>query len=318
MADGAITMADVSAGVGASALPPVPARGNDTPTMDLFARGPDNALWHRWWAEGQPWTCWESLRGDLVSGAGVASHGAGILHFGALGRDGRIKDRSFVNSGSLTGGWSNWIDLGTQQFTSAPAAASWSDSHFAMFARGIDNKIWHNTYRFGGGGWTGWSAFAGTLTFSSAPAAASFMPERLHVFAKGSDNRIYDRHHLPEGGWSDWLALGTNTFASAPAAVSRAADHLEVFARGTDNRIWHNWYRFGGGGWTGWQAFGNETFTEAPTAASHASGNLNVFALGTDQRIWQRYLVNGQWNSWQPMGDEQFTSAPAAASWSNR
>lgn len=304
-----------------TAMAPPPVRGDDQPTLDLFVRGPDNALWHSWWVEGQPWTCWESLRGDVASGAGVASHGAGILHLGALGQDGRITDRSFVNSGGITGGWSNWTELGTERFSSAPAAASWGDDHFEMFAKGEDDKIWHNRYRFGGGGWTGWQAFDGEQTFSSAPAAATFAAERLHVFAKGSDNRIYERHLLEDGTtWSDWHALGEDTFASAPAATSWGPNHLEVFVRGTDDKIWHNWYRFGGAGWSGWHVLdGDVTFAEAPAAGTHAPGKLNVFALGTDGRIWQRFHEGGgQWSDWAPMGDETFTSAPATASWSNR
>lgn len=300
-------------------LPPVPVRGNTEPTLDLFVRGPDNALWHRWWAAGKPWTCWESLRGDLSSGAGVASHDPGVLHLAALGSDNRIKHRSFVNSGSITGGWSNWENLGSQQFSSAPAAASWASNHFEVFAKGTDNRIWHNWYRFGGGGWSGWHAFDGG-GFTSAPAAASFEPERLNLFVKGSDDRIYERHHLGGGTWSGWQPLGNNTFASAPAAVSWGSRHLEVFARGVDNKIWHTWYRFGGPGWSGWYAFdGDVTFTEAPAAATHAPETLNVFALGTDQRIWERHhLGSGRWSSWVPMGDEKFTSAPGATSWSNR
>ncbi|GAB3435554.1 PLL family lectin [Flindersiella endophytica] len=307
-----------TAPIAAAAAPPT--RTNDQPTLDLFARGTDNQLYHRWWTAGNPWTCWESLQGNVASAAGVASHGAGILHLGVLGNDGRVIDRSFVNSGYLGAGWSNWTTLGTQQFSSAPAAASWSDSHFEMFVRGRDDKIWHNWYRFGGGGWSGWYAFDGAQTFAEAPAAVSYAPDRLHVFAKGSDGRIYERHHLGSGTWSAWAALGSNTFASGPAAVSWDSTHLEVFARGTDDKIWHNWYRFGGGGWSGWYAFdGAQTFTEAPAAATHAPGTLNLFALGTDHRVWQRYhLGGGQWSAWERMGDEQFTSAPTAASWSNR
>ena len=40
--------------------------------LDLFVRGGDNALWHKWW-DGSTWRGWESLGGTLSSGPDVAS-----------------------------------------------------------------------------------------------------------------------------------------------------------------------------------------------------------------------------------------------------
>lgn len=55
------------------------------PRLDLFARGPDNALWHRWWVQGSPWTCWQNLLGELTSAPAVTSHLDGVLHVVARG-----------------------------------------------------------------------------------------------------------------------------------------------------------------------------------------------------------------------------------------
>jgi Repeat of unknown function (DUF346) len=294
-----------------------PVRDNVVPTIDVLARGTDNALWHRWWKAGEPWTCWQRLGGDLAAGGGIASHGTGILHLVALGSDGRIKDRSFENENVIRGGWSNWVDLGEQQFSAAPAIASWGSNHLEVFAKGTDDRIWHNWYQFGAGRWSGWYAFDGE-GFTSAPAAVAYDTERLHVFAKGADDRIYSKHHAGGGSWSDWYPLGTQEFASAPAAVSWGPQHLEVFARGTDNRIWHTWYRFGTG-WSDWYPLDGGSFVEAPAAVTHAPETLNVYALGTDGRMWERYhLGGGQWSPWKVFGEERFTSAPFAGSWSNR
>lgn len=300
-----------------AAVPAAPMRDNVVATTDVFARGTDNALWHRWWVAGRAWTCWQNLGGDLAAGGGVASHGQGILHLVALGSDGRIKDRSFLNENVIRGGWSNWVDLGSQQFNAAPSIASWSSNHLEVFARGTDNRIHHNWYRFGAGSWSGWYPFDGE-GFTSAPAAVAYDVERLHVFARGADNRIYSKHHAGGGVWSAWGALGTQQFASAPAAVSWGPQHLEVFARGQDNRIWHNWYRFGVG-WSGWFALDGGEFIEAPAAVTHAPETLNVYALGTDGRMWERYHMGaGRWSPWKVTGEERFTSAPIAGSWSNR
>jgi hypothetical protein len=300
---------------------PAPTRATAEITTDLFARKADNQLYHRWWAAGRGWTEWENLRGELASGAGVASHDAGILHLGVLGTDNRVWQRAYVNDGHLAAGWSNWAHLGTREFRSAPAAASWGTDHFAMFARGTDDRIYQNQFRFGGAGWTDWQPFPGdTNTFTGAPAAVTYDVRRLHIFAKGPDDRIYDKHLLAAGGWSGWNPLGSRTFHSGPAAVSWGPRHLEVFAVDRQHRnLWHNWYIFDHG-WHGWAAFdGTQTFTEAPAAVTHKLETLNVYALGTDGRIWERFHKGqGVWSPWAPTGDQQFTSAPAAASWSNR
>ncbi|WP_161606307.1 hypothetical protein [Microlunatus speluncae] len=304
------------------AVPVAPTRGIGELTLDLFARGENNQLYHRWWTAGKPWTQWESLRGELASGAGAGSHNAGIVHLGVLGSGRRIHDRAYDHGSGLLRGWSNWKPLGTKEFNSAPTAASWGTDHFAMFARGTDNKIWHNRYRFGGGGWTDWQPiFAGdTRTFSSGPAAVAYDTERLHVFAKGIDNLIYDIHTLPQGGWSMWTPIGTQTFGSGPAAASWGTTHLALFAVGTDQKVWTTAYRFGTG-WAAWTAMsGDQQFTEAPAAGTHKANTLNVFALGTNGEIWERaWNEAGQtWTAWASTGAKKFTSGPACTSWSNR
>lgn len=292
----------------------------ETGRLDLFARGTDNALWHRYWDLGGEWTCWQSLRGDLASAPGAASHDPKVVHLNALGPDGRMQDRSFSNVGMLDGGWSLWNNLGDQKFASAPAVASWGPGHLEVFALDQSQKIQHNWYRFGAGGWSGWYGFTGDQTFQGAPAAAAYAPNKLHLFARGTDNKLYQRYLTAPGVWSGWISMGDKLFTSSPAAVSWGSTHLEVFAVGEDQKVWHNWYRFSGGGWSGWYALdGAQTFKEAPAAASWGPGRLNLFALGSDDRMWQRYLTGaapGQWSAWAPMGDEKFTSAPAAASWS--
>src|SRR5215472_14148521 len=42
--------------------------------LDLFARGQDNALWHRWW-NGTAWSGWENLQGVLTAAPAAISWG---------------------------------------------------------------------------------------------------------------------------------------------------------------------------------------------------------------------------------------------------
>jgi hypothetical protein len=59
--------------------------------IDVFVRGTDNALWHKWWdgtSWGQPKTeRWESLGGVLTSGPGASSWAANRLDVFVRGTD---------------------------------------------------------------------------------------------------------------------------------------------------------------------------------------------------------------------------------------
>jgi hypothetical protein len=60
--------------------------------IDLFARGVDNALVHKWW-DGERWSEWENLGGALSSGPAVASWGAGRLDVFVRGNDNSLYHR---------------------------------------------------------------------------------------------------------------------------------------------------------------------------------------------------------------------------------
>jgi hypothetical protein len=54
----------ITSGVGVSSWAPN--------RLDCFAKGTDNALWHKWWA-GAGWSNWESLGGVIVDDPGAVS-----------------------------------------------------------------------------------------------------------------------------------------------------------------------------------------------------------------------------------------------------
>ena len=53
--------------------------------LDVFVKGTDNALWHKWYQGG--WSSWESLGGVLTSAPAVASWSLGRLDVFAKGTD---------------------------------------------------------------------------------------------------------------------------------------------------------------------------------------------------------------------------------------
>ena len=255
--------------------------------IDVFARGPDNALWHRWYAGS--WSGWESLGGSLASGPDVASWGSGRLDVFVRGTDNTLQHKSYA------GQWSDWESLGGG-LTSDPSAVSWGPGRLDVFARGGDNALWHISYA---NAWSGWESLGGVL--SSGPDVASWGSGRLDVFARGMDNSL--QHTAYGGKWSGWESLGGG-LTSDPSAVSWASDRIDVFARGGDNALWHLWYA---NAWSKWESLGGG-LSSGPDASSWGAGRLDVFARGGDNALWHLWY-GGAWSPWEGLGAPGATTA---------
>ena len=173
--------------------------------IDVFARGADNALWHRWYAGS--WSAWESLGGALSSGPDASSWGSGRLDVFARAKDNSLQHMSYE------GKWSGWESLGGG-LTSDPSAVSWASGRIDVFVRGGDNALWHISYAKA---WSGWESLGGGL--ASGPDASSWGAGRLDVFAQGGDNTLY--HLWYSGGWSAWEGLGAPTTTVATTTYTK-------------------------------------------------------------------------------------------------
>lgn len=155
-----------------------------TNRLDVFVRGTDNAMWHKWW-DGSAWRGWERLGGVLTSGPGAVSWGPNRIDVFARGTDNALWHRWWDGSA-----WRGWESLGGV-ITSDPTVSSWASGRLDIFARGTDNAMWH---RWFDGGWRGWESLGGTLT--SGPGAASWGRGRIDCFVRGTDNQL----------WHKWFA----------------------------------------------------------------------------------------------------------------
>src|SRR6266542_1842373 len=193
--------------------------------LDVFARGTDSALWHKWYESG--WSDWESLGGTLTSAPGAVSWDQGRIDVFARGTDSALWHKWYDS------GWRDWESLGGV-LASEPAVCSWSSGRLDVFARGTDSALWHKWYE---SGWSDWESLGGTLI--SAPAAVSWEQGRIDVFARGTDSALW--HKWYDSGWSDWESLG-GTLISAPAAVSWGPDRIDCFGMGIDSALLHKWW----------------------------------------------------------------------------
>ncbi|MGK3985906.1 hypothetical protein WME99_22855 [Sorangium sp. So ce136] len=241
--------------------------------LDVFARGADNALWHKWF-QGS-WSGWESLGGSITSDPAAVSWSNGRIDVFARGTDNSLQHKWFQ------GGWSTWESLGGT-LTSGPAVSSWGSGRLDVFARGTDNSLQHKSFQ---SSWSAWESLGGSLT--SDPAAVSWSNGRIDVFARGTDNGL--THKYFQGSWSSWESLG-GVLTSAPGVSSWGSGRLDVFARGGDNALWHKWYQ---GGWADWEWLGGN-LTASPDAVSWGNGRIDVFARGTDNSLTHSWF-DGTW-----------------------
>ncbi|MFD2078953.1 hypothetical protein [Actinopolymorpha cephalotaxi] len=176
--------------------------------MDVFARGTDNALWHRAYAAGG-WQSWERLGGVLTSAPAVASQGPGLLDVFVRNVDNGLSHKAFAS-----GSWSAWERLGGV-LSSSPAATSWGPGRLDVFVRNADNTL--SQKWFGDGRWRSWVRVGGATTLlNSQPAVASPGVGLLDVVARGSGNSMR-LLRWTGSAWTSWASLG-GTFSSGPTA----------------------------------------------------------------------------------------------------
>ncbi|HKY16469.1 MAG TPA: hypothetical protein VJM33_16200, partial [Microthrixaceae bacterium] len=232
--------------------------------LDVFARGTDNAVWHRWFDRGS-WFGWESLGGRATSSPAAVSWGPGRIDMFVRGRDNAISHKWYAD-----GKWQAWESL-SGKLSSGPTACSWGPGRLDVFA--LNDRSALATKWYTDGRWQSWSNLD-TTKLASDPAAVSWGPGRIDVFAKGTDGTLF--HKWYENGWSGWESLG-GQLSSGPAVSSFGPGKLDVFARGTDNALWHKKYD---GTWREWVRLAVEEVAGKPAAASWGPGRIDVFATG--------------------------------------
>ena len=112
--------------------------------LDLFVRGTDNVIYHKWW-DGSHWgpspAGWESLGGATPGPVTAVAWGPNRLDLFVRGTDNAIYHKWWDGSRwgpSATG----WESLGGGTFDSIGAVA-WAANRLDLFVRGTDNVIYH-------------------------------------------------------------------------------------------------------------------------------------------------------------------------------
>ena len=242
--------------------------------LDVFIRGADNALWHRWF-NGRAWSNWESLGGPIGSDPSAVASANGRIDVFVRGTDSKLWQRTFdgVN-------WGPWQGL-DGVLGSAPDACSPAPGRLDVFVEGSDRRLWHKTFS---GTWGNWTQEAPEGVLDAEPSAVSWGGGRMDVFIRGTDKQLWHRW-FDGNAWHNWEPLG-GVLGSGPDAGSWGTNRLDVFARGTNGQLWHTWWD--GTVWTPWTNRDNAgaVIASGPGVAARSQGLLDVFARGTDNALW--------------------------------
>jgi len=161
--------------------------------LDIFYRGQNNHLWHRWW-DGAQWNNEEDLGGVLTSNPAAVSWGFNRIDIFYRGQNSHLWHRWWDDNQ-----WTDEEDLGGV-LTSAPAAASWGNNRLDIFYRGQNSHLWHRWWD--GNQWNNEEDLGGVLT--ADPAAVSWGFNRIDVCYRGQNSHLW--HPLLErrGGPRWW------------------------------------------------------------------------------------------------------------------
>ena len=170
-------------------------------------------------------------------------------------------------------------------FISPLVAVSRGGRRVDVFAKGVDDAIYHLSYN-GSFGWdSAWENLGGG--FASEPAAVSWGPNRLDVFAVGPAGTLWQKY-FDGTSWSGWVSLG-GSFVSPPTVCSKGVGYLDVFGIGAANVPYHEAYS--PGAWTDWETLGGSVSTAAACVTSQFFGKyrFDVFTVAGDalyQESW--------------------------------
>ncbi|WP_142024979.1 S8 family serine peptidase [Blastococcus colisei] len=269
------------------------ASAGTTGRLEVFARGSDQALWHKWQtAPNGNWSGWHS-QGGWIDMLEVGRNADGRMEVFARGSDGAVWNKWQVAPNS---GWSGWNSLGG--WVDKIVVSRNADGRMELFARGSDKALWHRWQVAPNSGWSGWNSLGGWIDDLVVGQNAD---GRMEVFARGSDQAVWHRWQTaPNGNWSGWSSLGGWVDR---LAVGRNDDgRLELFARGSDGALWHKWQLAPNGTWSGWASRGG--WIDLIDVGKNADGRLEVFARGADKALWHIWQVapNGTWSGWATRG----------------
>lgn len=277
--------------------------------LELFARAPDDAVWHDWQTSANgTWSGWNQLGGTTTSNPVVSADADGRLEVFV------IAGGHLYHTFQLTGGgwYDGWVDEGDGNLVGEPALMMNTNGSLEVFARNSAGALEHKWQTAANGTWSDWAGLGGVL--HSDPGVGRNGDGRIEVFALGSDDRLFHIWQTaPHAGWSAWAGFGGLTLQGTPHVGANADGRLEVFVTGSDDKLHHIVQL--SGGWSGFLDGGSFGVVGEPAIARNADGRLEVFARGMDGALWHLWQTapNDTWTTGAAIAGTDLASDPDAA-----
>jgi Repeat of unknown function (DUF346) len=238
--------------------------------LDIFGRGAENALWHKWW-NGVTWGPWEYMGGNLASGPSAVSWGNNRIDVVARATDNTILHWWW------DGAWHS-DNLGGN-IASNPDISSWGPGRLDIFGRGPENALWHRAYD---GAYFPWENLGGNV--AGGPGAVSWAPGRMDIAIRNPSGSIAHWYWL--SGWHTDSIPGV--IYSDPDLSSWGPGRLDLFAKGPGSELKHLWWQDGVGWSTVWDSLGGPV-VEGPGAVSWGLNRIDVVGRGADNSALHWY-----------------------------
>lgn len=291
---------------------------NSDGRLEVFARGNDNAIYHKWeTCVGCGWSVWASLGGSFVNDPAVGINYNGRLEVFARGSDDLVYHSYETCAGC--GGWTSWATFSNQLFGGNIAVGQDTDGRLEIFSLGFsDGQVYGNYQVCVGCGWSGWYSLGGNFS-GRAPTVIRNSDGRLEVFAGST---IYHKWQNCAGcGWSSgWASLGGQAINGVITAAVNSSGRVELFTNfrtASGTAIYHIWQNCAScsTSWSGWNSLGGNMAAYAPGVGKDQDGRLEVFAVDNNNvsmdHMYQTCVGCG-WSNWQNMGGQFAGSAVVA------
>jgi len=141
-------------------------------SVDVFARGPDDALWQTHWNGSAFSGTYTSLGGTITADPGAVASGSSRTDVFVRGSDNQLYQKTWNGTA-----WSAWKALGGRLTTGPDASLrAGTAPHVDVWVAGSDSQLYHRWSDDGGNTFAPWQALGGVLT--SDPRAVSWSPNR--------------------------------------------------------------------------------------------------------------------------------------------
>jgi hypothetical protein len=238
--------------------------------LDVFARGTDNALKHRWF-DGGTWSAWENMGGNLASAPSAVSWGPNRIDVVARATDNTILHWYWDGVSWKSDNWGGNI-------VSNPDISSWGPGRLDVFGRGPDNALWHRAYSSAYGLYP-WESLGGTI--AGGPGAVSWSPGRIDVAARTPSNTI--AHWYWTEGWHSDTIPGT--IISDPDLSSRGEGRLDLFAQGSGGGLQHLWWENGVGWSSIWEGLSGSLASGPGAVSWEPNTRIDVVGRASDNTV---------------------------------